>query len=92
MNQQVSITQVSRHFSEYVNRAAYRGEHFILLRGNKALAELKPAPRGRHLKELVELLGSLPHLSAQEAMDFADDLKHSKARLAKRKPRDPWAF
>jgi hypothetical protein len=26
---------VARHFAEYINRVAYRGEGFVLVRGNK---------------------------------------------------------
>ncbi len=92
MGQAVSITEVSRHFSDYLNRVAYRGECFVLLRGKKALAELGPAPKGRRLGDLPELLKSLPSLTKGEADAFLKDILMAKSRLAKRKLRDPWAF
>lgn len=90
MNRPVSITEVSRHFSDYLNRVAYKGEYFILLRGKKVLAELRPAPKGRRLGELPDLLKSLPRLSKLEAHGFLKDLSGARATLAKRKLRDPW--
>ena len=36
-----SVTDVSRHFSDYLNRVAYSGDRFILVRGGKPLVELK---------------------------------------------------
>ena len=90
MTRTVSITEMSRHFSEYLNRVAYRGEHFMLLRGKKVLAELRPAPQGRRLGELPELFRSLPHLSRQEANAFHKDLHQAKKRGARESLRDPW--
>jgi len=86
----VSITEVSRHFSDYLNRVAYKGAHFILLRGNKPLAELKPLPQGRCLGELPELLQSLPRLSQKEAGDFRKDLHALRGALRKQLMRSRW--
>ncbi len=91
MSRAVSTTEVSRHFSEYLNRVAYKGEHFVLSRGKKMLAELRPVPRGRCLGELIDLLRSLPHLSQPEADAFLKDLSRMRLKLAKGKVRDPWA-
>ena len=44
MGEARSVTEIARHFADYVNRVAYRREHFVLLRGNKPVAELGPAP------------------------------------------------
>ena len=33
MSQTLSVTEVARHFAEYVNRVAHRGECFVLVRG-----------------------------------------------------------
>ena len=90
MTRTVSITEVSRHLSDYLNRVAYRGEHFMLSRGKKILAELRPAPQGRRLGELPEIWRSLPHLSTEDAGAFLKDVNRSRARLARRPLRDPW--
>lgn len=46
MGQTLSVTEAARHFAEYINRVAYRGESFVLVRGNKPVAELRPLPMG----------------------------------------------
>ena len=52
MVQTLSVTEVARHFAEYINRVSYRGECFVLVRGNKPVAELRPLPAGKRLLEL----------------------------------------
>lgn len=90
MSTKLSVTEVVRHFSEYINRITYRGEHFLLLKGNKTVAELRPAPRGKTLGELPDLLNSLPHLSRSEADEFAEDISKARSLISKEKLRDPW--
>jgi antitoxin (DNA-binding transcriptional repressor) of toxin-antitoxin stability system len=84
----VTVTQVARNFAEYVNRVAYRGESFTLLRGRKPIAELRPLPAGARLSELPGLLASLPALTQDEAGDFAADLEISREELGE--ARDVW--
>lgn len=72
---EISITEISRNFADYVNRVAYRGEHFILLRGKKPVAELRPVPTGRKLGDLKSLLNALPKLSGLETQSFTQDLE-----------------
>jgi antitoxin (DNA-binding transcriptional repressor) of toxin-antitoxin stability system len=86
----VTVTQVARHFADYVNRVAYRRESFTLVRGNKPLAELRPLPVGKRLSELPALFASLPHLTPEEAADFADDLAVAQGELARTEVRDAW--
>ncbi len=84
----VTVTQVARHFAEYVNRVAYRRESFTHVGGKKPLAELRPLPAGARLSELPGLLASLPRLSAAEAGAFAEDLDASRSELGE--VRDAW--
>ena len=84
----VTVTQVARHFAEYVNRVAYRRESFTLLRGKKPLAELRPLPAGARLSELPGLLASLPRLTEAEAEGFAADLEAARGELGE--ARDAW--
>jgi len=74
MAQTLTVTEVARHFAEYINRVAYRGECFVLMRGNKPVAELRPVPAGKRLADLPALCATLPHLSPTEAAQLADDL------------------
>lgn len=86
----LTITDVSRNMADYINRVAYRGESFTLMRGKKAVAELKPVSLGRKLAELPGLLNSLPHLSPDEADDLAQDLDEFRQQLAKEPTDNPW--
>jgi antitoxin (DNA-binding transcriptional repressor) of toxin-antitoxin stability system len=86
----LSVTEMVRGFSDYVNRVAYRGERFILLKGRKPVAELRPVPAGRLLGELEDVLRGLPALSAAEAADFQADLEAARAELPREGVRDPW--
>jgi antitoxin (DNA-binding transcriptional repressor) of toxin-antitoxin stability system len=86
-----SVTEVARHFADYINRVAFRGERFTLMRGNKPVAELRPVPAGRRLGELPELLASLPRLSAEDAAALAEDLETARQEIAEQPLRDPWA-
>ena len=88
--QTLSVTEFARHFAEYINRVSYRGECFVLVRGNKPVAELRPLPEGKRLAELPALLESLPHLSPTEATQFADDLTAAQQALARAEVHDPW--
>jgi antitoxin (DNA-binding transcriptional repressor) of toxin-antitoxin stability system len=90
MPETLTVTEVVRHFADYVNRVAYRRESFVLVRGNKPIAELRPLPIGKRLAELPGLLASLPHLSAAEAEAFAADLDAARDALGRSEVRDPW--
>ena len=91
MAQTLTVTEMARNFAEYINRVSYRGDCFVLVRGNKPVAELRPLPAGRQLAELPSLLASLPHLSPTEATHLADDLATAREELARAEVRDPWA-
>jgi len=86
-----SVTEVARHFADYINRVAFRGERFVLTRGNKPVAELGPVPQGTRLGDLPELLAVLPPLSEADAESFERDLTSAREELARTKVRDPWA-
>lgn len=90
MSQTLTVTEMARHFAEYLNRVVYRGECFVLVRGNKPIAELRPLPAGKRLAELPALVASLPHLSATEAAQLADDLTAAQEGLARAEVHDPW--
>ncbi len=86
----LTVTEAARHFSDYIGRVAYRHESFVLCKGKKPVAELRPLPTGRRLGDLPGLLRSLPHLSKQDAVAFARDVETSRKAIAVDKPRDPW--
>ena len=86
----LTVTELVRNFAEYINRVVYRRESFVLLRGNRPVAELKPLPTGLLLGELPGLLDSLPHLHADEAAAFSADLEAARGELGRREVADPW--
>ncbi len=90
MSESLTVTEVVRHFADYVNRVVYRRESFVLVRGNKPVAELRPLPLGRRLGELPGLFASLPHLSPAEADGFAADLDAARDDLDGAEVHDPW--
>jgi antitoxin (DNA-binding transcriptional repressor) of toxin-antitoxin stability system len=90
MSQTLTVTEIARHFAEYINRVVYRGECFVLVRGNKPIAELRPLPAGKRLADLPALCASLPHLSAADAAQFAADLTEAREALARVESHDPW--
>ena len=85
-----SVTDVARNFADYVNRVAFRGESFVLMRGRRAVAELRPVPAGMRLGDLPGLLASLPRLDAEEAAAFEADLTAARVQLGGMPERDVW--
>jgi antitoxin (DNA-binding transcriptional repressor) of toxin-antitoxin stability system len=90
MIKRASVTDVLRNFSDFINRVAYRGERFLLIRGGTAVAELSPVPSGRSLGDLPDLLTSLPRLEAEDAGALAADLDLARAELEPLAPGNPW--
>jgi antitoxin (DNA-binding transcriptional repressor) of toxin-antitoxin stability system len=87
----LTVTEAARHFSDYIGRVAYRNEAFVLCKGKKPVAELRPLPCGRRLGDLPAILRALPHLSKAEAEAFAADVAAARGALATAELRDPWA-
>ncbi len=90
MSQSVSVTELARRLADYVNRVAYRGESFILVRGRRQVAELRPMPAGRRLGDLPNLLSDLPRLSPEEAAGFGADIAAARTQAGAAEDRDPW--
>jgi antitoxin (DNA-binding transcriptional repressor) of toxin-antitoxin stability system len=91
MDLRTTVTEVARNFGEYVNRVAFGRESFVLIRGRKPVAELRPVPVGKRLGELPAMLGSLPRLSEEEAAALAEDLDLARRELEGVPLKDPWA-
>jgi len=88
MGEALTVTEVVRHFADYVNRVAYRRESFVLVRGSKPVAELRPLPAGRRLGDLPGLLATLPRLD--DAGEFGADLDAAREELSRGELVDPW--
>ena len=84
-----SVKDVGEHFEEYVHLVEDQGASVVLLRDELPVAELRPIPKVKRLRELPEILESLPRLSEDEAASFAADLEAARAEIAGT-PRNPW--
>ena len=82
MGKTISATEAAGHFSDLLNKVAFRGERYTIARGGKAIAHLTPvtSPVTRRLGELPDLLKKLPSLG-KDAVPFA--------RIAARSPESP---
>ena len=91
MSKRIFVSEAVRNFADYINRVAYRGERFTLVRGNKEVAELTPVVSGGRLLDLPDLLASLPRLSEADARSLSEDLARARSDLSRPPLRDPWA-
>jgi prevent-host-death family protein len=86
----LSVTDIARNFSEYINRVAYKGDRFILMKSGREVAELKPVPKGRRLSELAALLKTSARLTPEEAASFETDLAAARTEMNKAEVLSPW--
>lgn len=84
------MTEAVRRFADFVNRVAYRGERFVLVRGGREVAELRPVASGRPLRELPDLLASLPALDPADAGAFASDLELAREEVGSAPESHAW--
>jgi antitoxin (DNA-binding transcriptional repressor) of toxin-antitoxin stability system len=84
----ISVTEAARNFSDCINRARYQGTTFILLKGGKPVATLKPESKkictAAELADALELV----ELTPAESVAWKKDL--AKARSILLPPADPW--
>ena len=90
MTTPLSVTELSNHLSDYLDRVIDRREHFIILRDNQAVAELRPIQPKNCLGDLPALVASLSHLTVEEAEAFARDLYEVQSNQPPEQLRNPW--
>jgi antitoxin (DNA-binding transcriptional repressor) of toxin-antitoxin stability system len=88
----ITVTQAARNLSDVVNRVVYRGEQFVLIKGNKSVAQLSPVLSGKKLKELPDIIAKLPGMGADDLNAFEQDLSQARKTSQKESLRDPWAY
>ncbi len=77
MEKRISATRAVRDFSEVLNTIKFKGVHYIIERGGKPVATMKPIEEKTDFKtlgELKALLKKLPKLD-EELDSFASDLE-----------------
>lgn len=87
MSKQVSATDLSRNLSDYINRVELNGEEFTVVRNEREVARLSPAPVGRSAEEVMRPLYGV--LSEAAGKTWVADAK--KRRSRRKELRDPWA-
>jgi antitoxin (DNA-binding transcriptional repressor) of toxin-antitoxin stability system len=90
MSKMLTVTEMARSFAEYINRVAYRRERFILTRGKRPIAEIRPLPVGRKLSELPAIMASLPPLDPHDIEAFATDVYGGIESMRNLPVRDAW--
>ena len=86
----ITITKFSRALADFINFVYYRNESFLLLRGNKAVAEIRPVSKNMSLGDLSVLLRGGSGLSKEENLDFLRDVEDIKKESAKDRGRNKW--
>jgi antitoxin (DNA-binding transcriptional repressor) of toxin-antitoxin stability system len=77
MEKRISATRAVRDFSEVLNTIKFKGVHYVIERGGKPVATMKPIDEKTDFKtlgELKALLKKLPRLD-EELDSFASDLE-----------------
>jgi len=77
MEKRITATRAVRDFSEILNTIKFKGVHYVIERGGKPIASMKPIDEKTDLKtlgELKTLLKNLPRLD-EELDAFAADLE-----------------
>ncbi len=77
MEKRISATRAVRDFSEVLNTIKFKGVHYVIERGGKPVASMKPIDEKTDLMtlgELKTLLKKLPRLD-EELEAFAADLE-----------------
>jgi len=77
MEKRITATQAVRDFSELLNTIKFKGVHYIIERGGKPVASMKPIDDSKDsatLGDLKILLRKLPRLD-EECEAFASDLE-----------------
>ena len=73
----ITATEAVRKFSELLNSTKYKGEKFLIVRGGKPIALIRPldsSDKTKSLADLKAILKDLPKLG-EEAESFDRDLR-----------------
>ena len=86
---EVTATDAARNLSEYLNRVAYRGESFVIRRGSRPLAELRPVKPPATGSDLFAFFQRADRLTSEELDSFERDIESGRDTLGTL-PEDPW--
>ncbi|MFH1954286.1 MAG: hypothetical protein ABIL06_22050 [Pseudomonadota bacterium] len=92
MEKRITATQAVRDFSEVLNTIKFKSVHYIIERGGKPVASMKPIDDKKDsvtLGDLKALLKKLPRLD-EECDAFASDLENIMKDQPLMAMRDAW--
>ena len=74
--EKINVTQAARNLSELLNRVAYQGVSFELMRGGRRIARLVPPgpPKEVRVSDLNALFDRLPRLDPDDVEAFETDV------------------
>jgi antitoxin (DNA-binding transcriptional repressor) of toxin-antitoxin stability system len=84
MPTRITSTELARNLSDILNRARYKGEHFIIERNGETIATLGPATKPITWREFVEWW-----VNNRPDDKFADDLEAIHAEMNQPLPEPP---
>lgn len=81
----ISVTEASRNFAEYVNRARYQGTTFVLEKNGNPVARIVPIvrkpERGEDVAAALRKAVADVHLGEDEATSWLHDLEQARGSL-----------
>ncbi len=89
MSKTITITEMSRSLADLMNRVAYRGESFTVIRGKKVMAEINPPKKVAKITDLAKFFADGPHLHPDDVEQFAKDVEEAR-RSVPVEDYDPW--
>lgn len=82
MAELVTVTEVSRRFSDIINRVQYQNRAFLLTRGGQVVAHLSaPTSAPIAFDEFLRLWQARPRLEADDAAHWETELMEAKGQL-----------
>ena len=93
MTKTITATEAVRKFSEILNSIKYTGNDYMIMRGGKPVATIRPAEthaKALTLGDLAGLMRSLPALG-DEAERFKKDLKEARKHQPLMPEKNTWA-
>lgn len=69
------MSQFARNLADVVGKVAYGSKSFVIFKGKRAMAEVRPVPQGCSLSDLVNLIDNLPQIDPSDRNRFAEDLE-----------------
>ena len=91
----ITVTEVSRNFSDCVSRVRYQGASFVLFKGRVPVARIVPMAQEKPSKgnELADALRQAlegVHVGEREATSWLHDLEQGRGSLQSQL--NPWGF